>query len=162
MSGHHLKKHGLATTKIYHIFWGMLNRCYKETNSAYEYYGGKGIKVCEEWNGFDKFMNFYEWAMGNGYKEGLQLDRIDNDKDYCPENCRWVTAEENARNQKVRKDNTSGYKGINFDKRKNLWAVRISANGKRLYVGRFKKLDDAVKARKEAEKKYWGKGEDIV
>lgn len=162
MAGHHLKKHGLSTTKIYQIFWGMLNRCTKEDNNAYEYYGGKGIKVYEEWDNFDKFLNFYDWAMANGYEEGLQLDRIDNNKDYHPNNCRWVTPTENARNQEVRKDNTSGFKGVNRDKRKNLWAVRISVGGKRLYIGRFKKLEDAVNARREAEIKYWGKDDDIV
>lgn len=162
MKKHHLYKHGLSTTRIYRIFWGMLNRCYVKENPAYEYYGGKGIKVCEEWNGFDKFLNFYEWAITNGYEEGMQLDRIDVNQDYRPDNCRWVTPTENARNQGVRKDNTSGYKGVNYDKRKNLWVVRISVNGKRKYVGRFKKLEDAVKAREEAEKKYWSKDEDIV
>lgn len=162
MGGHHLRKHGLSTTKIYHIFWGMLNRCYVKENRAYKYYGGKGIEVCEEWNNFDKFLNFYDWAMANGYEEGLQLDRIDVEKDYYPENCRWVTPTINSRNQGIRKDNTSGYKGVNYDKRKDLWAVRISVNGKRLYVGRFKKLEDAIEARKWAEKEYWNKDEDIV
>ncbi|MEV9640420.1 AP2 domain-containing protein [Mammaliicoccus sciuri] len=162
MSGHHLRKHGLSTTKIYQIFWGMLNRCYVKENRAYEYYGGKGIEVCEEWNNFDKFLNFYDWALANGYEEGLQLDRIDVEKDYHPENCRWVTPTINSRNQGIRIDNTSGYKGVNYDKRKNLWAVRISVNGKRLYVGRFKKLEDAIEARKWAEKEYWNKDEDIV
>src|SRR5690625_110605 len=162
MTGHHLRKHGLSTTKIYHIFWGMLNRCYVETNPAYEYYGGKGIKVCEEWNNFDKFLNFYHWAMENGYKEGLQLDRIDVDEDYSPENCRWVTPVVNSRNQGIRKDNTSGCKGVNYDKRKKLRGVRISVEGKQIYIGRFKKLEDAIKARKQAEKQYWSKDEDIV
>lgn len=162
MAEHHLKKHGLSTTKIYHVFWGMLNRCYEKSNKAYEYYGGKGIKVCDEWNSFDKFLNFYNWAMENGYKEGLQLDRIDVNKDYSPENCRWVTPVENARNQGIRKDNTSGYKGINYDKAKKLWVARISYKGKRIYLGRRKKLDDAVKLRMEAERKYWGKDDDIV
>lgn len=133
----------------------MLNRCYFEENKAYELYGGRGIKVCEEWRGFDNFMNFYNWAMNNGYKEDLQLDRIDPNSDYGPNNCRWATATMNAQNQNIRKDNTSGVKGVNYDKRKNLWVARITVNGKRKYLGRRKKFEDAVKLRKDAEKKYW-------
>lgn len=152
---HHLEKHGLSTTRIYSIFWGMLNRCYVKENKAYNLYGHKGIEVCEEWRGFDNFMNFYNWATENGYEEHLQLDRIDYNGDYEPDNCRWVTATENARNQYIRKDNTSGVKGVNYDKRKNLWVARITVNGKRKYLGRRKSFDDAVNLRKEAEEKYW-------
>src|SRR5690606_30613959 len=62
-----------------------------------EYYGGKGIKVCDEWK--DSFFNFYQWAIQNGYAEHLTLDRIDPEGDYCPENCRWVTIEEQNNNK---------------------------------------------------------------
>ncbi|WP_069996967.1 hypothetical protein [Streptococcus agalactiae] len=151
-----MKKHGLSTTRIYSIFWGMQNRCLVPTNKEYDKYSKLGI--CDEWTGFDNFLNFYNWSIANGYDEKnrhLSIDRIDNSKGYSPDNCRWVTVTKNNQNQGTRKDNTSGIKGVNFDKRKKLWVVRISAFGKRIYIGRFKKLDDAMQARLDAEIKYW-------
>ena len=151
----HLRKHGLSRTKIYQTFWGMLNRCYYKDNKSYDLYGGKGIEVCKEWFGFDNFLNFYEWSMKNGYQDDLQLDRINPNGNYEPSNCRWVTPTDNARNQNIRKDNVSGVRGVNYDKRKNLWVARITVDGKRIYLGRRKKFEDAEKLRLEAEKKYW-------
>lgn len=147
--------HGYSRTKLYSTFWGMLNRCYIDTNKAYNLYGGRGIEVCEEWRGFDKFLNFYEWAYSNGYEEGLQLDRIDYDGNYSPENCRWVTPTENSRNQGVRKDNSSGVRGVNKKKNSNKWVARISVDGKRIYLGERSDFEEAVKLRKDAERKYW-------
>ena len=91
-------KHGVWNSKIYRIYFGMLARCYKPRDKYYKYYGQKGIKVCEEWK--NNFKNFYEWALKNGYKEGLSIDRIDSDKNYEPLNCRWVTLKEQGRNKK--------------------------------------------------------------
>lgn len=150
-----MTKHGLSQTKIYDLFWGMINRCIKEDNKAYRYYKEKGIKVCDEWMGFDNFLNFYNWSIENGYKDGLQLDRIDSNGNYEPKNCRWVTPSENARNQKIRSDNKSGHKGINYDKQHDKWNVRISVNGKRKFIGRFKEIQDAIDARNKAEIEYW-------
>ena len=74
----------------------MYCRCYYPSTNQYKNYGGKGIKVCDEWKHIEGFVNFYNWAMNNGYSEELTLDRIDNKKDYCPENCRWSTLKEQA------------------------------------------------------------------
>ena len=73
----------------------MKARCLNPKSVSFPNYGGRGIGICTEWL---EFKNFHEWAMSSGYADGLQIDRIDNDGDYCPENCRWVTSLENQRN----------------------------------------------------------------
>lgn len=90
-----LTKHGMSSTKLYKVFISMHERCEKHSSNSYHRYGGRGIKICDEWKRFEPF---YEWAMANGYKEGLQIDRINNDGNYEPSNCRWVTLKDNARN----------------------------------------------------------------
>jgi len=88
--------HGQRTTKLYKIWANMKSRCNNPNASHYEYYGGKGIKICEEWHDFKAFQI---WAANNGYSDGLTIDRIDNDKDYCPDNCRWITKRQQASNK---------------------------------------------------------------
>jgi hypothetical protein len=101
MQGNKLaQKHGLSHTRLHRIWHSMYCRCYYSSTNQYKNYGGKGIKVCEEWKHIDGFINFYNWAINNGYSEKLTLDRIDNEKDYCPENCRWVDRYVQNNNQK--------------------------------------------------------------
>lgn len=77
------------------IFKGMLDRCYNPTDKNYRWYGAKGIKICEEWLNNPKL--FETWSINNGYKKGLTIDRINENKNYSPDNCRWITGKENAK-----------------------------------------------------------------
>lgn len=90
--------HGLTRTKIYNIWSGIKKRCYKENYVHYKNYGGRGITVCEEWK--NDFINFYNWAIENGYKDNLTIDRINVNGNYEPSNCRWITIKEQQNNKR--------------------------------------------------------------
>lgn len=94
------KTHGNSYERLYSIWHGMKDRCYREGNISYKYYGAKGIKLCPEWK--SNFIAFKKWALSHGYDDSLSIDRIDNDKDYSPDNCRWATALEQIHNRGVR------------------------------------------------------------
>ena len=92
-------KHGMSRTKFYKMYDSIKKRCLNKNNKDYKNYGGRGIKICEEWlNKENGFINFYNWSMENGYKEGLSIDRINNNGNYEPKNCRWITNKEQQRN----------------------------------------------------------------
>ena len=91
-------KHGGRHTRLYHIWRGMKERCLTITHKDYANWGGRGIKICEEW--LDDFNAFREWSLANGYEESLTIDRKNNDGNYEPSNCRWVTIQEQARNRR--------------------------------------------------------------
>lgn len=90
--------HDMSGTRIYNIYTGMKQRCYNEKFWAYSDYGGRGITVCDEWLNNSK--SFFDWAMANGYQDNLTLDRINNDGNYEPNNCHWVTMEKQCNNKR--------------------------------------------------------------
>lgn len=89
--------HKMSSTRIYSVWANIKHRCNNPHDTRYYRYGGRGIKMCEEWE--KSFVSFFKWAMANGYKDDLSIDRIDNDKGYFPENCRWSTAKEQSNNR---------------------------------------------------------------
>ena len=131
-------KQGLKYTRLNSIWRSMKNRTLSPNYKQYNDYGGRGITICDEWK--NDFMSFYNWARENGYGEnkGLSIDRIDNNGNYCPENCRWTTSIIQNRNQRIRKNNTSGYRGVHYHKNNNKYSAQIGIKPKRIHLGSFK------------------------
>lgn len=109
------RKHGATGSHLYMIYHGMRARCYNPNNDDYKHYGGRGIKICDEWQDYETFQS---WALRNGYVDGLTIDRIDVNGDYCPNNCRWITMDE----QKANKRNTVYVTAFGETKRLVEWA----------------------------------------
>jgi hypothetical protein len=132
-------KHGLTSKhkRLYALWTTIKTRCYNKNRDYYNCYGGRNIKVCPEWD--NNPVAFVEWALANGYKKGLQIDRIDNDGDYSPDNCHFVTSRENSLNRRlIFNNNTSGYRGVSFNKSKKRYIAKIKIKGKDIYLGAFK------------------------
>lgn len=150
--------HNMSKTRMYHIWSMMRRRCNDPKNHAYINYGGRGITVCDEWNG--SFEPFMDWALSHGYDDNLTIDRIDNDGNYCPDNCRWVKPEEQAQNRR------RNWKIEHQGKTKNLkqWCDELNLDYKRTHnrlnqLGMtFEKAISmpvmAQKRNKEAKRKY--------
>ena len=137
--------HGLTSHKFYNTWKHMVGRCTNPKIKAYKDYGGRGITVCDEWL---DIRNFVDWAEETSPNiEGLSLDRIDNDKGYSPENCRWADKTTQQLNQRIMKNNKSGYVGIYYYKKYNTWRANIRINKILKYIGTFKTKEEAIQAR---------------
>lgn len=111
--------HGKSHSRLFSIWVNMISRCENKNIDTYNYYGKRGISVCCEWR--NDFTKFYEWAVNHGYKDNLTLDRIDNDKNYSPDNCRWATMKEQSNN--TRRNRMITYNGET--KTLQQWAEKI-------------------------------------
>ena len=120
--------HCKSSTRLYCILHHVKDRCYRNKNKDYPNYGGRGIKVCQEW--LDDFMNFYNWSMNNGYQENLTIDRIDVNGDYEPNNCRWV-------DQKTQANNKRNCVYLTYEGRTQTitqWADELNCNRSAMYI----------------------------
>ena len=137
--------HGLSRHKLYGTWRQMVQRCTNPKHKNYGDYAERGITVCEEWL---DIKNFIAWAESTHPNEGgYTLDRIDNDKGYSPENCTWSDKITQAINQRMQKNNKSGYVGVIWHIRNKKWGARISVNTKLINIGSFKDKMEAVQAR---------------
>lgn len=142
--------------KLHEAWRHMVHRCENEKHSAYKDYGGRGIAVCEQWRSFPKF---YSWAVTSGYEDGLTLDRIDNDGNYEPSNCRWVS-------RKVQGNNRRTNKLITFNGRTQtmaMWADELGITRHALWARLYQHkmpLEIALTAKKN-EYNRWNRKEKL-
>lgn len=136
-------KHDKSHSRVYRCWIDMKSRCLNKNSCNYKYYGARGITVCKEW--LDDFMNFYNWSMENGYADNLTIDRIDNDGNYEPSNCRWTS--KSVQNMSMRHKNTSGYVGISKNSVDGAWYGRVKINNTVYYTGRSKNIHEAARMR---------------
>lgn len=138
--------HGLRNDAIYGILDGMKKRCYSVNHKNYKHYGARGITIHQEW--LESSASFFSWAKENGYREGLQIDRIDNDKGYSPDNCRWVNRICNNINRRA--SNKSGFTGIVQVSYSKLYPFMcaVKLKGNQNYLGWFATVEEAIAVRK--------------
>lgn len=126
--------HRLSGHRLYGVWNDMLRRCNNSNSKAYKYYGERGISVCERWYLLENFIE----DMFPTFKEGLTLDRIDVEGNYEPNNCRWATKSVQSRNKQLLcSTNTSGFRGVCWNKARSKWVTQIKVNNKKVHLGYF-------------------------
>ena len=136
--------HGLTQHRLYHIWNKMVDRCCNINNKNYKDYGDRGITVCAEWR--ESPLKFIE-DMFPSFEEGLTLDRVDNDKGYSKENCRWATKTEQRINRRIFKNNTSGFVGVYYHSRDLVFIAYLNINKNTKYLGEYPTAVEAAIAR---------------
>jgi len=135
--------HGLSRHRIFSVWKDMIDRTNNKNHPSYKDYGARGITVCDRWI---NVANFIE-DMYHSFEDGLSIDRRNNDGNYEPSNCRWVTKEVQTRNtRKLHKHNTSGYRGITYMSSRKKWKAQIKIFGVSKHLGLFLTKEDAAKA----------------
>lgn len=132
----------MSKRRLASIYQGMKQRCYNTNRPNYKYYGGRGIVICNEW--LNSPQAFYEWSLSNGYRDDLSIDRIDNNRGYFPDNCRWVSAKEQATNK--RPWSNTGAAGVTYDNKNHRYRVYLGYH----YLGSRRSLQEAITLRREA------------
>jgi hypothetical protein len=137
--------HGFRSHRFYGIWNSMIQRCTNRNTNSYKDYGGRGISVCEEWQ---DVKNFIDWAEATHPNvEDVSLDRIEVEGNYNPDNCRWADATTQAINRRMMKNNTSGFVGVEFIVLEDKYTAMVGVYGKRIHLGTFKTIEEAVQAR---------------
>ena len=145
-------KHGKSGSPEFRIRQDMIQRCTNKNNKRFSDYGGRGILICDRW--LESFENFYA-DMGERLSKDHSIDRIDNNGNYEPNNCQWSDREHQQRNQRAQKRNKTGITGVGISKTGSFEAS-ITVAKRKIYIGRFKTLEEAAGARLNAEHKYFG------
>jgi len=141
--------HGLSDHPLKGTWKDMIGRCYNKNNKSFKHYGARGITVCFEWR--NDFVAFFDWAIKKGWKKGLTIDRIDNDGNYTPENCEFITKSENCRKTRlIHSTNTSGYRGVSLNKASGKYQSYYMLNQKHFHLGHFDTAKEAAMARDKA------------
>lgn len=148
----HGQNHKGKPTPEYQAWQSMISRCERLTARGYENYGGRGISVCRQWR--ESFEQFFA-DMGCRPSDTHSMDRIDVNGNYEPDNCRWATKAMQSRNVRKSIRNSTGVKGVQ-KRGKSGYTATIRANGKSIWLGAFKTVEEAARVRLEAEKEYWG------
>lgn len=145
-------KHGMAGSAIYHSWSAMKARCYNPNESSYKNYGGRGITVCDRW--LESFENFYE-DMGER-PDGMTLERVNVDGNYCKENCVWASKTQQCFNRRKFKDKSSQYVGVNWDNWKEKWTATLKKNRETVFKKDFLTEEAAARAYDDACFEHYG------
>lgn len=143
--GNRVRRHGESRTRLHGIWCHLKTRCLCPTSPAYEYYGGRGITICDEW--LASYEAFRDWARSSGYSDDLEIDRIDVNGNYEPNNCRWATRVQQMQNTRSRRGSASRFKGVSTSRTGKPWKAQITPpGGKNTYIGSFDTEEEAARA----------------